>query len=735
MALSLGNRLPSLQPYNAPDAGYLGLELGQEVTIEYIGCKEESEWLYGSSSGESGWFPKYCVLNAPRSPPPPLPPPPPPVPSVPEEALQAVMMALAALDDADFEIVIHKELSRRPHLQVKMVLVNDGDSVGSCLSSPEISPDTIKAIRKNGLTALPPPADLQEPKKLQRRESETWEKEKRERPFDPVEAPGNANPAVKRTFCKFWQENKCTKGDACTFAHGDHEIGQPIHNDSWAPTAKGQGNDQNVSRKKIICKFWQDGKCSKGPGCTFAHGEQELGQPINTEMARLFASRRSDLSSCLRLTPCKFWQEGKCTKGDACTFAHGQDVLPTAWEDSPAVILPLGKGAVQAVLVGDQCQLPATVLSQEAQKGGLDISMFDRLLSMGMEVQFLSEQYRMHPQIASFPSWRFYRGDLKSAVQESARQLPRGCTLKTHVALLHVEALHLGSKYVAPLVSRRLLDFSMSRPEHQAPPEIFYNDEESARYATSSRMIDIQTRMTERALQLLLLPDRPCLLLDIGCGSGISGETISEAGHIWIGYDISPSMLRIAHQREVDGDLCLADAGQGMRFRPGTFDGAVSISALQWLCNVDKKGHEPFKRLRRFFELLYSCLRKGARAALQFYPEAAAQVEMITAAALRCGFGGGLVVDYPHSSKAKKHFLVIYAGFSGEQPANMPQPMEDEDEQVAVSKRQRESKKRGKNQDTYKDKVLKKKEHQRKKGFGVRKDTKYTARPRKSGAF
>ena len=31
---------------------------------------------------------------------------------------------------------------------------------------------------------------------------------------------------------------------------------------------------------------------------------------------------------------------------------------------------------------------------------GLDISMLDRLLSMGMEVQFLSEQYRMHPQIA-----------------------------------------------------------------------------------------------------------------------------------------------------------------------------------------------------------------------------------------------------------------------------------------------------------------------------------------------
>eukprot|EP00913_Durusdinium_trenchii_P033988 g31815.t1 len=241
--------------------------------------------------------------------------------------------------------------------------------------------------------------------------------------------------------------------------------------------------------------------------------------------------------------------------------------------------------------------------------------------------------------------------------------------------------------------------------------------------------------MTERALELLLLPDRPCLLLDVGCGSGISGETLSEAGHLWVGYDISPSMLRIARSREVDGDLFLADAGQGLNFRPGTFDGAVSISALHtesWFSpfrepepTEDKKGHEPFKRLRRFFELLYSCLRKGARAALQLYPETAAQVEMITAAALRCGFGGGLVVDYPHSAKAKKHFLVIYAGLSGEQPASMPEPMEEDDEQEG----------RGKAQASYKDKVLKKKEHQRKKGFGVRKDTKYTARPRKSGAF
>mmetsp|Transcript_69448 Transcript_69448/g.224620 ORF Transcript_69448/g.224620 Transcript_69448/m.224620 type:complete len:277 (-) Transcript_69448:137-967(-) len=273
----------------------------------------------------------------------------------------------------------------------------------------------------------------------------------------------------------------------------------------------------------------------------------------------------------------------------------------------------------------------------------------------------------------------------------------------------------------------------MSRPEHQAPPEIFYNDEESKKYTTSSRIIEIQTKMAERALQLLLLPDRPCLLLDIGCGSGISGEAISDAGHEWIGYDISPAMLRIANERDVEGDLILADAGQGLRFRPGLFDGAISISCLQWLCNCDKRGHEPFKRLKCFFDRLYTCLRKGARAVLQFYPETAGQVEMITAAALRCGFGGGLVVDFPHSTKAKKHFLVIYAGFSGDAPPKLPQGLQDEEaeETVQVSNRDRLPKKKGKAGFTYKDKVLEKKEHQRRQGLTVRRDTKYTARPRK----
>ena len=46
----------------------------------------------------------------------------------------------------------------------------------------------------------------------------------------------------------------------------------------------------------------------------------------------------------------------------------------------------------------------------------------------------------------------------------------------------------------------------------------------------------------------------------------------------------------------------------------------------------------------------------------QFFPQDAAQIEMITAAAMRAGFIGGVVVDYPHSTRAKKYYLCVSAG-------------------------------------------------------------------------
>ncbi|ODM98107.1 putative 18S rRNA (guanine-N(7))-methyltransferase [Orchesella cincta] len=149
------------------------------------------------------------------------------------------------------------------------------------------------------------------------------------------------------------------------------------------------------------------------------------------------------------------------------------------------------------------------------------------------------------------------------------------------------------------------------RPEGVAPPEIFYNDDEARKYTQNSRNIEIQEEMTNRCIELLEIDDddgETRLVLDIGCGSGLSGECLDERGHVWVGIDISQSMLNVALEREVEGDLVLADMGEGLPFRAGTFDYAISVSALQWLCNKDKAAHNPIQRLSRFFTSLYAVL-------------------------------------------------------------------------------------------------------------------------------
>lgn len=287
-----------------------------------------------------------------------------------------------------------------------------------------------------------------------------------------------------------------------------------------------------------------------------------------------------------------------------------------------------------------------------------------------------------------------------------------------------------------------------SRPELQAPPEIFYDDTEARKYTSSSRIIEIQAKLSERALELLALPDDgvPRLLLDIGCGSGLSGETLSENGHQWIGLDISESMLNIASERDVDGDLLLGDMGQGLGLRPGVIDGAISISAVQWLCNADKSSHEPRLRLKAFFTSLYRCLARGARAVLQVYPENVAQRELILGFAMRAGFSGGVVVDFPHSTRSRKEYFVLTCGppslstavpkakgEDGESCSDDESSGDEENQTVSISDRHRPRKKqkitkKGRGREW----ILKMKEHMRRKGNTVPPDTKYTARKRKA---
>merc|ERR1712142_1424115 len=182
--------------------------------------------------------------------------------------------------------------------------------------------------------------------------------------------------------------------------------------------------------------------------------------------------------------------------------------------------------------------------------------------------------------------------------------------------------------------------------------------------------------------------------------------------------------------RELEGDLACSDLGEGLPFRAGAFDGAISISALQWLCNADKTHHKPHKRLYKFFTTLYACLSRGSRAVFQFYPENTDQVEMITNQSMKAGFTGGLVVDYPNSTKAKKFFLVLMTGGNQQLPKALGTESREGNHIQYENTRDRIKKSRGKPLKKSRDWILEKKERRRKQGKDVRPDTKFTGRKR-----
>ncbi|KAK6038278.1 hypothetical protein COOONC_24217 [Cooperia oncophora] len=204
------------------------------------------------------------------------------------------------------------------------------------------------------------------------------------------------------------------------------------------------------------------------------------------------------------------------------------------------------------------------------------------------------------------------------------------------------------------------------------------------------------------------------------------------AGKCW-------SLLEIASKDDEDrdnmGDFILSDMGSGVPFLPGAFDGAISISAIQWLCHANSSDENPKRRLHRFFQTLYGCLGRGTRAVFQFYPENEHQSALIMSLATKAGFNGGLVVDYPNSVKAKKVYLVLMTGGVAQLPKALTGEEESMDTQHHVENTARmftvARKHEKKPLKGSKEWIQKKRERMLKQGRNVRHESKYSGRKRK----
>jgi len=93
-----------------------------------------------------------------------------------------------------------------------------------------------------------------------------------------------------------------------------------------------------------------------------------------------------------------------------------QALEPACW----AAILK----ADRVIMSGDHQQLPPTVKSMEAAKGGLSTTLMQKLVGMHPRcVTLLTTQYRMNEDIMSFSSRWFYHGRLQAAPEAARRQV------------------------------------------------------------------------------------------------------------------------------------------------------------------------------------------------------------------------------------------------------------------------------------------------------------------------
>ncbi len=83
--------------------------------------------------------------------------------------------------------------------------------------------------------------------------------------------------------------------------------------------------------------------------------------------------------------------------------------------------------ANRVILAGDHCQLPPTVKSLQALKGGLGKTLMERIVENKPEcVSLLEVQYRMNDEIMQFSSEYFYHGKMTSAPEVAHRTVYDG---------------------------------------------------------------------------------------------------------------------------------------------------------------------------------------------------------------------------------------------------------------------------------------------------------------------
>ncbi|HEY2894977.1 MAG TPA: class I SAM-dependent methyltransferase [Pirellulales bacterium] len=105
--------------------------------------------------------------------------------------------------------------------------------------------------------------------------------------------------------------------------------------------------------------------------------------------------------------------------------------------------------------------------------------------------------------------------------------------------------------------------------------------------------------------QLQAVGKRSGLIVDLGCGSGILAERVTQAGYDVLGFDLSSAMVQLARKRAPTGTF------QNESFLTAQFPSCVAVTAIGEVFNYLSDSTNTLARLRKFFRRVHQALEHG----------------------------------------------------------------------------------------------------------------------------
>ncbi len=156
--------------------------------------------------------------------------------------------------------------------------------------------------------------------------------------------------------------------------------------------------------------------------------------------------------------------------------------------------------------------------------------------------------------------------------------------------------------------------------------------------------------------------DLPLTILDLGCGTGFSSQTLVEYGFRVIGVDILHDMLSKANKKRIMLDieylmLILADINY-LPIRNRSIHFITSISAYNFITHEQFSQRNKRKIVNNTAKYLHKILKPMGRLVIEFYPESEEDLNLFNSSFTENGFNGFMVKNTPNQKSGQTYLLL-----------------------------------------------------------------------------